>query len=274
MRKKTKTSARQLVVVANDFHVPFHDQKALALFKLFLRKEKPDWLILNGDFQDFWEISSFDLTPRTGKAFLDEIRTGRKILKSFRRILPQAQITWIEGNHEFRLRRYLIHKAPELYGLPGLSVPELFELQDLNIEYIPCHPLASKFIDNFIRVGKLYVGHWDTVAKEGGYAAKRLVDDKGVSLLQGHTQRFASQAKTTVDGRVLLGIENFCMCSRSAGYDAYPDWQLGFSVVYLEPDSGRFQWYPVVIGRRGFLWRNREYQPGGVKRMKRLTLTE
>ncbi len=75
-----------MVVVANDFQIPFHDEKALALFKLFLRREQPDWLVLNGDFQDFWEISSFDLTPRTGKEFIEEIKIGKKILKAFRRI--------------------------------------------------------------------------------------------------------------------------------------------------------------------------------------------
>lgn len=56
-RKKWK-----MVVVANDFQIPFHDEGALELFKLFIRKEKPDWLILNGDFQDFFEISNFDRT--------------------------------------------------------------------------------------------------------------------------------------------------------------------------------------------------------------------
>ena len=189
----------------------------------------------------------------------EEIKIGKKILKSFRRILPKARITWIEGNHEFRLRKYLIKNAKELYGLPGLSVTELFDLKDLKIEYVPCHPLASRFIDNFIRVENLYVGHWDTVAKEGGYAAKRLVEDKGVSLLQGHTYRFGAHARTTVDGRTILGIENFCICSRGASYVAYPNWQLGFSVIYLEPVSGRFQWYPVMIGRQGFVWKGRKY---------------
>ena len=48
------------------------------------------------------------LSFASGKSFLEEIEIGRKILQSFRRILPKARITWIEGNHEFRLRRYLI----------------------------------------------------------------------------------------------------------------------------------------------------------------------
>jgi hypothetical protein len=158
------------------------------------------------------------------------------------------------------LRKYLIKNAKELYGLPGLNVPELFDLKDLKIEYIPCHSMASKFTDNFIRVGNLYVGHWDTVASDGGYAAKRLVEDKGVSLLQGHTQRFGAHARTTVDGRVILGIENFSMCVRKASYASYPNWQQGFSVIYLEPTSGRFQWYPVAITNQMFIWKGRKYK--------------
>jgi hypothetical protein len=113
------------------------------------------------------------------------------------------------------------------------------------------------------------VGHWDTVAKEGGYAAKRLVDSKGVSLLQGHTQRFGAHARTTVDGRVILGIENFSMCSRKASYVSYPNWQTGFSVIYLEPVSGRFQWYPVPITNQSFIWKDKEYWVGGVRRVRR-----
>ena len=165
MAHRTKTSPYQLVVIANDFQIPFHDEKALLLFKMFLRRERPDWLILNGDFQDFWEISSYDLTPRSGQEFKREIETGQKILRSLRHSLPRARITWIEGNHEFRMRKYLIQNARELYGLPGVSVPDIFDLKRLKIEYVPCHELATKFTDNFIRVGDLYVGHWDKVSK-------------------------------------------------------------------------------------------------------------
>jgi hypothetical protein len=47
MHKKHTNKKWKMVVVANDFQIPFHDEKALALFRLFLRKEKPDWLVLN-----------------------------------------------------------------------------------------------------------------------------------------------------------------------------------------------------------------------------------
>lgn len=266
MSKLTKNSRWQMVVVANDFQVPFHDPKALALLNLFLQREQPDWLILNGDFQDFWEISSFDSVPRGGKRFLREIEIGRKILAEFRGILPRARMTWIEGNHEFRLRRYLMQNAKELYGLKALSIPELFGLKKLRIEYVPCHRAASRFTDNFIRVGDLYVGHWDTVAKQGGAAARLLVETKGVSVLQGHTHRFGAHARTMVDGRVLLGIENFCMCERRAGYVSYPNWQQGFSVVYLDKKSGSVQWYPVTLAGYLLVWNGREYRRYGLGR--------
>src|SRR3989442_3735273 len=268
MARRQKPTPYQLAVIANDFQIPFHDEKALLLFKMFLRREGPDVLILNGDLQDFWEISSYDLTPRSGKEFEREIEIGRTILRNFRRSLPRARITWTEDNHEFRLRKYLIQNARELYDLPGVSVPNIFDLKRLEIEYVACHELATKFSDNFIRVGDLYVGHWDKVSKHGAYAAKVLVEEKGVSLLQGHTHRFGAHARTTVDGRVLLGIENSSMCARRQSYVSRPNWQLGFSVIYLHASSGRFHWFPILIDpHHRFVWRNREYSLDGIRRI-------
>ena len=67
MAHRTKTY--QLAVIANDFQIPFHDEKALLLFKLFLGRERPDWLVLNGELHDFSEISNYNLTPRNGEEF-------------------------------------------------------------------------------------------------------------------------------------------------------------------------------------------------------------
>lgn len=258
----------QFVVIANDFQIPFHDEKALFLLNVFLKRERPEWLVLAGDFQDFWEISSFDSAPHSGRQLLREIELGTQILKSFRRILPRSRITWLEGNHEFRLRRYLMKNARELSELPALTVPELFGLRKLGIEYVPCDRRATKFTGTHIQVGNFYVGHFEIVAKHGGYAAKQLVEDKGVSLLQAHTHRFGAHARTGLDGRLLLGAENFCMCSRRQSYTTTPNWQLGFSVVYLEPHSGRFQWYPVMMDGYRFVWKDREYNMAGVDKVR------
>ena len=39
-----------MAVVANDFHVPHHDNKALKLLEIFLADQKPEVFIINGDF--------------------------------------------------------------------------------------------------------------------------------------------------------------------------------------------------------------------------------
>ncbi|MBZ5565862.1 MAG: hypothetical protein LAP13_26015 [Acidobacteriia bacterium] len=90
-----------------------------------------------------------------------------------------------------------------------------------------------------------------------------------MSLLQGHTHRFGVHARTTVDGRILLGIENFSMCSRRQSYVSHANWQLGFSAVYFQPTSGRFHWCPILIGSDyRFVWRGREYSLEGVKHIR------
>ena len=139
-------------------------------------------------------------------------------------------------------------------------MPELFDLKQLKIEYVPCHALASRFTDNFIRVGDLYVDHFDTVAKEGGYAAKRLVEDKGVSLFQGHTQRFGAHAENHSRRPDYSGYRKLLHVRQTGKLRILPNWQQGFSVIYLEPKSGRFQWYPVMISQGGYVWRGKEFR--------------
>ncbi len=143
----------------NDVHIPHHDWKALKLLEVFLTDQKPDVFIINGDFLDMWGASQFDRVPKVGKSLMQEIRIGRKLLEKFREILPKAKIIYIEGNHDFRLRKYLLRNPPELYGLPGLSIPELLNLKELNITYKPVKEGANSFSDNWIRLGDLYIGH-------------------------------------------------------------------------------------------------------------------
>jgi UDP-2,3-diacylglucosamine pyrophosphatase LpxH len=254
-----------MVVVINDLHVPHHDRKALKLLEIFLADQKPEVFIINGDFLDMWEVSQFDRVPKAGKSLMQEIRIGRNLLERFREILPKTRMIYIEGNHDFRLRKYLLRNAPELYGLPGLSIPELLNLKELNIIYKPVKEGANSFSDTWVRIGDLYVGHWDKINKHAGYTAKSLLDEKGVSLLQGHTHKFGISARRYVDGKELIGIENFCMCRIDPYYVSKPSWSQGFSVIYHKKGKRRFHVYPILFVEYKFFWGGREYSLDGVK---------
>ena len=67
---------------------------------------------------------------------------------------------------------------------------------------------------------------------------------------------------------ILIGLENFCMCSMHPTYVSHPNWQWGFSVVYYEPAAGRFDLHPVLIRGYEFIWNNRLYSLGGVKKLR------
>ena len=78
MTYPTQTSPYQLAVIANDFQIPFHDERALLLSNSFFATSAPTGSILNGDCQDFWELSSYDSTARTGKEFRRGDRTPQR----------------------------------------------------------------------------------------------------------------------------------------------------------------------------------------------------
>lgn len=242
-------------VVAGDVHVPFEDARAVRLFLEFCRYFKPDVVVLNGDILDMWEVSFFDKDPRVGKSLKEEIDEGRIFLKAVRDANPTARIIYIEGNHEFRLQRFVITKAPELVELEGITLAEQLHCKEFGVEMI-----SSGLKESDWQYGSLYIGHYDRVSKHAGYTAKALVDDKLVNIMQNHTHRGGSHFKTTRDGRIIGGWENFSLCQQNPTYMRNPNWQQGWSVIYRKKSNGRFQVYPLLVVGYEFFWGNKHFQ--------------
>lgn len=246
------------LVAASDFHIPFYDPILLDLFYHFLADFKPDILVINGDFLDCASISKFDKVPHRHR-FKNDLEIGKKILRKFRDILPNAEIYYIEGNHSFRLRQYIIRNAPELYEIyPTLK--DLLELDQLRIEWIGTKESASRWIDTYKRFGQLYIGHFDRVNKHSGMTAKALVEDKGISVAQAHVHRLGQYNKRLEDGTQLVGLEMGCMCDLDPNYMGHANWQSGWLVVYLDQDgSGRFHHTLIhALGYR-FFFNGKDY---------------
>ncbi len=246
-------------MIASDFHIPFHSNKALDLLLYFLKENQPDYFVIGGDYLDAWEVSKFDKVPRTGKDFRDELEEGADILKLIRKIIPNTKIVYVAGNHEFRLRKYIITNARALYGLKGLTIQEQLGLNELNIEYIDNSDGLSRFGHNFWKIGELYIGHFDKVSKHAAYTAKNLMDDIGVSFIQGHTHRVGLTTKSFIDGRDLIGIEGGCMCELKPNYVVSPNWSHGISVFYKKKGKERFQVYPIKIADYKFFFGDKEF---------------
>lgn len=163
----------------------------------------------------------------------EEINLAYSYLSDWRRLLPNARIIYIPGNHEFRLISTLIAKVPELYDL--LSLPELLKLKDINIEWVPFKDGATKFQHTYINIDGVFVGHYDRVSKHAGFTGKNLQNDLGVSLVQAHVHRLGLYNVTYLDGRVKVAAEGGCMCKLNPDYLGHANWQQG--VVLIENDG-------------------------------------
>ena len=252
----------ETVLVIGDLQIPFHDPKAVKLALNFAKDLRPDKVILNGDIMDCYEISDFVRSPMIKADFNDEIEETYSFILDLKRACPRAKIIWVEGNHEFRLKKYLMTRAKELVGLKRAKIrlEDLLDFKKFGIDYIQNKPGASKHGDVYTKIGELHIGHWDMVRQWGGFTAKNLLDRKGVSIMQSHTHRMGSHYRTWVGGKIMGAWENGCLCSLDPAYMANPDWLHGFSVVFHKKDSSRFQVVQVPIIDYEFWFGGKQYK--------------
>ena len=247
-------------VVCGDWHIPFHCNRALEIMFRFLEDEKPDRIVLNGDIADNYEISKFTRDPLRKAALRDEIKEVRTWLYRLRGICPRSEIIYICGNHEHRLHKYIIVNAKELAGLDGLTLPEQYHLDKLKIQWVPCE--ADRFIDTYISLPNLLVGHFDKVCQHSAYTAKLLLDRYGTSLIQSHVHSFGSTNRTLAQGMV-AAWEGGCLCNLHPHYCRPSNWAHGFHVIHHR-QNGYFSVEPVLMVDHKFRYGGRLYT-GGVR---------
>lgn len=190
----------KLAVVFNDLHIPFHDENLLHIALKCCIDVKPNLIILNGDFFDFYGISRFDSSPNRADDLEYELTIGREVLQLIRYAFPRARIVFIMGNHEERLTSFLSRgKNKALFNLSCLKIPNLLNFEKYKIEF--CE-------DKFYLNKKFIITHG---SKEGLEPAKA----QGLSLMKngisGHAHKTQKFERNFLD----LNIEwnsTGCMC--------------------------------------------------------------
>jgi len=221
------------IVVAGDIHFPHQDDKVIELFYKFIKDQQPDTIVFNGDLLDFSGISKFASIPGTSNLG-NEISLCWQFLSDVRMICPNARIVYITGNHEWRWRSQLIEniKDPTMYGIikERTYLSDLLQLNKLNIEFKDLPENISRFDDNYIYLEGFFIGHWNRVSKHSDYTVKNLIDDKGVSVIQGHTHRLGVFYKKTLS-KTLIGVETGCLCKTEPDYCMNPNWESGWAII-------------------------------------------
>lgn len=214
------------IVTISDLHVPFHNMKFINLFIEFVRDFQPDKIVLNGDIVDFYDLSNFDKNPKRVGVLQKELDIVNGILMLIRLACPNAEIIYVEGNHEDRLRKFL-WKNPSMSSLRDLKLERLLRFYDVG---------NIKLVEDFNVRGMRFT-HGSLVRKNSSYSAKAEYDRYLQSGASGHTHRLGVYNRT-IEGKTDEWIETGCGCLLNPEYiKGCPDWQNGFLITYIVGDK-------------------------------------
>lgn len=224
-----------------DCHVPYHDTVAFDLMMKVAKDFKPDHIIVLGDFIDMYSVSSHDKNPKRVSQMNDEVSKSIEELGRVKDLGAKNNV-FIAGNHEQRLERYLIQKAPALWD--SLSIEKVLALDKMGFEYIPYR--------SHYQLGKIYVTH-DT-GKAGVTAHKLALDAFHRSIIIGHTHRFGLIIQGDANGDKHVGaMFGWLGDSKQVDYmhniNVTKDWTLGFGLGHMNPKTGYVYLQPIPIVR-------------------------
>jgi predicted phosphodiesterase len=227
------------VLLVPDVHRPYHDRTAWQVMLQAARVWRPDVLVVMGDFADFYAVSSHSKNPNRRRMLEDEVadvNTGLDELDA----LGARRRYYVSGNHEDRLERYLMDRAPELFNM--VRIKDLFRLRERGWTFIP--------YKRHLKVGRLHVTH-DT-GRAGRYAHYQgQADFGGANLAIGHTHRLGYMVEGSAQGEPHVAAQfgwlgDFAQVDYMHRVRAMRDWAHGFGVGLMEP-SGNIHLQPVPI---------------------------
>lgn len=208
-----------VVAVASDFHVPYHDKKAVETFINYCREVQPDMIVINGDLVDMYMLSRF--AKGEGRNPMSEIEEAREILANLRQD-TKADIYYVIGNHEQRLEKTILTKAPELASLIE-DVFSIFKLDEIGVKGAGTITVNDNFVFK----------HGTLLGSKSGLSAIKEMENAYLSGATGHTHRLAKYIARKA-GRKFIWLETGCLCSMEPEYMLNPNWQQGFAMIQFE----------------------------------------
>jgi len=234
------------IATLNDYHIPFHDKKAMRVAQNFLEEIEPRTIILH-EWSDFYAISRFDKDPRRKLEFQKELDETQRELWALRKRFPDTELIMVDSNHQDRMKKFLQSKAPELDSLRCLSIEHLLGLDGMKIRSAP----------HYIHKRVLFK-HGNIVRADSSYTAKAEFAREGMSGCSGHTHRLGMHFKT-LRGGSYCWVEAGCLCkTKNIEYiDGVANWNQGLAVFFFEEGSSRFDPKVFPIIDYGIVWGNK-----------------
>lgn len=240
----------EIIVSISDLHVPFHDPSLVDSAINLIRRLKPHRVILNGDVEDFFQLSRFNTSHERMDLLQWEIDVANRIRERIRRAAPNAQLIENEGNHDSRLITYVTQNAKALSSLRALEPRQLLDWDRL--EFLNFGGHGFRLRPNFL------VKHGSMIRGEAGATAKAELGAAGISGISGHTHRLSTYRKSGYES--LQWTEQGCLCLLEPDYVVGPpNWTHGLVVGQFSTSSSAFLVEEVQAKNGKFIYGGKQY---------------
>ena len=230
--RKTRTPYKLppgLWLAMADLHVPFHEPKPIETAIKYGQAEGVDGIFILGDLQDCAAVSYW---PTAHRDFNSEIEATIDFFDFLANEFPGKPIVYKPGNHEYRLPRYFLSKAPELVETPLAAMETVLGFEERGIEFLDYFQL--------VYAGKLPMLHGHEVQ-----AISRAVNPaRGLFLrtkqyaLCAHCHTTSEHSASTVENKLITTWSIGCLCDLSPDYRPFAnDWNWGCALINVEKDG-------------------------------------
>jgi predicted phosphodiesterase len=201
-------------ILAGDFHVPNHRVEPIQAMLKYAKENNIKQLFLNGDLLDNTPFTRWQREPLAPGDIPRWFDMARALLVEFKKQFDQ--IYWLEGNHDFWYERYLMAKAPELFGDKYFQLENRLRLNELGVIYI-----KQKFL---VKAGHLNITHGHLLLRGGGgyaNAARMLYMKTKANTICSHVHVESSHTEPDLNDKIITTFSTGCMCTLRPEYQPY-----------------------------------------------------
>jgi hypothetical protein len=226
------------ILACSDLHDIEIDPFFLRVLIDTAERVQPDVISLVGDIFDLPEFGKYSVDPREWDV-VGRIRFAHEyILKPLREACPNAQIDFIEGNHEARLLRQLADATPALRAvladLHEFTVGKLLGLEQFEINYVAKADLAVWTKRDFDKeLANNYKVYWDTVLCHHFPHARNM----GLPGVNGHHHRHEVWGMFSPIFGPYEWHQMGAGHTRSASYCEGENWHNGFTMINVDTQT-------------------------------------
>lgn len=250
------------VITCSDLHDSEIDTFFLRVFLDTCKRVQPDAVVLDGDIFDLAEFGKYGVDPREWDTVGKIKFVHQRILGPLREACPDAEIYFVEGNHEARLLRMVADATPALRAvlsdLHGFTVSKLLGLDEFEVNYVAKADLSAfTQAEQKRELANNYLILWENLLFHHFPTGRNM----GMPGVNGHHHRHHIWSNFSPMFGAYEWHQMGCGHKRSASYCEGENWHMGFAIINadVQKKMTNFDYVPVTdIAISGGKWYHRE----------------